>query len=70
MPKMAHASEDHRDAGAVCCLDDFRITHRAAGLNNGSNTSARRNLNAIGEGEEGVASEHSTFGAFASALTR
>jgi len=44
MPEMAHAGEDHGDAGGIGGGDDFLVTDRAARLDDGGGAGGNRRL--------------------------
>src|ERR1039457_4607842 len=58
VPEVADAGEDHGDPQAVCRRHHFRIAHAPARLNEGGGAVLYRFLDAIGEGEERVGSDH------------
>jgi len=55
MLEMSGAGEDHRDAELVGGVDRELVVHRAAGLDDRLDAVLRGHLDAVGEGEEGVA---------------
>src|SRR5215470_2669718 len=54
MPEVAHAGEDHGEAGGVGGGDDRVVAQRTAGLDHGFGAGVGDRLQAIGKGEEGV----------------
>src|SRR5688572_21664359 len=52
--KVAHAGEEHGEAGLVGGGDHFLVADRAAGLDHGRGAGLDRGEEAVGEGEEGV----------------
>ena len=59
--KMPHARENHRHPMFIRGFDDFCISDRSAGLNDGCNTDFGCGIEAIAEREEGVRSHDTTF---------
>src|SRR5690554_6772932 len=55
---MAHSSKDHGDPMLVGSCDNFFVTNRSTGLNNGSNTSGSSSVNSVSEREEGIGCHH------------
>ena len=58
MSELAAAGHDHREAVAVGGLDDFRVAHGAAGLDDGGHAGGGRLLDAVGERKEAVRRQH------------
>ena len=52
--EMAHAGEDHGNAGFVGCVNHFLIAHGAAGLDNCADAHLGGVVDAVAEREEGV----------------
>ena len=58
VPEVAHAGEEHRDAGRVGGGDHLLVAHRAAGLDHRRRAGLGDREQAVGEGEEGVGRRH------------
>ena len=54
MPEVAHAGEDHGEAGFVCGGYHLIIADRSAGLNDAGGPSLHGGKEPVGKGEEGV----------------
>ena len=54
VPEVAHAGEDHGEAGFIGGGDDFIVADGAAGLDDGGGTRFSSSKQAICEGEERV----------------
>src|SRR5512133_878839 len=61
MLKMPHAGENHGQAVLVCRRNHFFITHRPAGLNDGSDAVFCGFIHAIAKRKKGVRSEYRSF---------
>src|SRR5207249_5411990 len=57
-PEVTPAGEDHRRAARVGGADDLLVARAAARLDDGRGARLERLLEAVGEGEEGVAAHH------------
>src|SRR6478672_1733146 len=58
MSELPLPGDDHGNTVTLGRLNDLRIPHRAAGLNDGGHSSGGRLLHPIGKGKEGVRREH------------
>src|SRR5512135_330538 len=56
--EMPHAGEYHRHAVLIGGGDDFLVPHGAAGLDHRGDASLGGRVNAVAEGEEGIACHH------------
>ena len=58
VPKMSFSSKDHRDAELVTRLNHFRVTLRAAWLNDGGNTGALQQIDIVAKREKRIRGEN------------
>jgi hypothetical protein len=54
MPEVPHARQDHCQALVVSGLDDLRVAHGAARLNDGGGSGFGSREQTVGEWEEGI----------------
>ena len=70
VPEVAHAGEDHGQAGFVGGRDHLVVAHRAAGLDDRGGAGFGRGQQPVGEGEEGVRGDDRALGQRLSASPR
>ena len=58
MAEVAHAAEHHGHAALVGGVNHFLVAHRAAGLDDAGGACIHHHVEAVAEGEEGVARHH------------
>ena len=58
MAEVAHAGEHHGHAALVGGVDHFLVAHRAAGLGHAGCARIDHHVQAVAEGEEGIAGDH------------
>ena len=66
---MSVASKHHSEAVFVACVDRLLVAYRATGLHNSLYSRFGCDLHTVGEGEEGVGSEHRAVKVEAKALS-
>ena len=57
MAEVAHAGKHHRHAALIRRVDDFLVAHRAAGLDDAAGACVHHHVQAVAEGEEGIAGD-------------
>ena len=58
MPEVTAMGEDHRRTGLIDRCDHLGVPLRAAGLDEGRDAGAERQLRAVGEGKERIRGQH------------
>jgi hypothetical protein len=59
--KMPHACEHHGNTSLIGCCNNFSVSHGAARLNHTASALIHHHIQAISEGEKGVAGYHCIF---------